>query len=411
MAPSVGPSVIAVPDGGGECGLIAGWTLKGPVDHAALSAAWLAAGLSDKFIPDPPTAEKALGRAVKAAAGDAVTLTKMPGTAWAIEDLRFDSETGLPVRSTRLVARLVDARSLKVLGSDGVSADISRDARAIEARFASASRELDHGAISTLLTRLVRSVDGVAVLRDGGGVYYVPQNHTEEWRAFVAVLRTVSRHFVGEIPALRSDAAIATVLEGLAQEALQAAEKLQAELQAVVDGAEGAIGERALSARMRVLEALYAKLDRYAAIFQAPAEEAYNFVSRSKRNLRMAIEFAAAKEQGVETDAPRFLAIDEGAADFAAAADAGADLDAAAARFAAAETDGAIEPATLAPLARIAAERSFLPGSAETALANIGLAIDVAISLQSGRGILDVSERAPLPPLEEEEPVRRLAFD
>lgn len=384
---SKAPQIIAVPDGGGECGLIAGWSLRGAMSHAKLSEAWIGAGLSDKYIPEQPSPEASLGRAIKAAHGSGVRLEKLPaGAGWAVVDVSFNS-LNLPVYTPRLVARLSeDKNRLSVTSPDG-QPDRSTAALLIESAYAEARGALNHSDISAFLCRLVDVCDGVSVLRDGGGVYYIPPAHVAEWRQMIGIIRSASRHFVGEIPAMRSDAAVSTILAGLEAEARAAAEKLQEELEAVIGGDKDAIGQRALAARMKVLEALKGKVRRYADLFQQPAEAALNFVEKVGRNLTATLEFAAAKADGCDTDVPVLLVFDENYT--VSNPNEGDDLEAAAKRFALLETDGAVEVEIEAKSDRKPALDTLAP---LRILADLGLVIETAIATFSGRGVLDASD-------------------
>jgi hypothetical protein len=308
------PNLIAVTDGGGAgFGLIAGWSLHGSADLARLVAAWSERNLPEKLLPQPVTPEAALGVAIRSAGKAGVRLEKLPASAgggWAIVDVGFAS--GLPEYAPRLVVRVdpSDKDRIVVSNPDG-SPTHDPDAPRIAGAYQAARRELAHGDMSLFLRRCVDACDGVAVLRDSGGVYYVPPKHAALWREMIGAVAASTRHFVGEIPAMRSDAAVDTILAGLEAEARVAAEALQAELAAVTLDEDGAIGTRALERRFGLISEWRAKINRYSDLFERPAVAAINLVEKLKRNLAMTLEYAKGKLDGRDVGAPVLLDLED----------------------------------------------------------------------------------------------------
>ncbi len=399
--------------------MVAGWTLRGASSYARISDAWAAAGLRVETVPQPPSPSAALGRAVKAVAGKTVRVTPIPavhGDGWVVsDDAGFDAE-GLPLPPAHRLRVNVEGDNLVFEGLRGHSAE-QPDAARIRAEYQAARTELSTTDCSSWITKLVRQHDGIPVLRDEGGVYFIPPTAANAWRVVVGAIETATKHVFGEFPAMRSDKAIDTILRALESETIKAAELIQADLAAAVAGEEKAPGVRGLSSKERVIADLRAKLARYEAMFGRPAQAACDALSRLKSNLDFTLVYASAKAEGRDADAPRLLdlsgdAIQGGVDDAAVAAD-GAN----ATRMALVETDGAVEPSPVdraaVRAAAVSMRDSVRASIACNALGNVGLAIETAITVKSGRGMLEIDDKAPRAAgtFEDDAPVRVIDLD
>lgn len=303
-------------------GLVAGWNLSGATPRARLEAAFVAAGLDPTLIPSPPTPEAALGRATKSIQSKSVRVVKTPEGAYVVEDLRFDA-AGLPVHTPRLVASIVgDNLYIASVRSEGtyqtlralpplVSVDPDPDAIRIRAEYQAVREELSTEDCSLWFSRLVRAHDAVRVLRREGGIYYLPPTTCDKWRTVTAAIAVGSGHSFGEIPAMKTDAAIKTIMDGLEADVRAEAAKIQEELERAVADADGAPGVRRLESRQRAALELGDKIKRYEAIFSTPAQAACDMLVKLRQNVDFSLRYALAKADGRDADAPRLLDLDE----------------------------------------------------------------------------------------------------
>lgn len=97
-------------------------------------------------------------------------------------------------------------------------------------------------------------------LREGGGIYFVPPSRVAEWEQMVAVIQSISAHRIYKAEAMRTEDIVDAALAGIADEAAQAAKKLDADL--AKDG-DKALGARALKTRAATCEQVIEKITRY----------------------------------------------------------------------------------------------------------------------------------------------------
>lgn len=92
-------------------------------------------------------------------------------------------------------------------------------------------------------------------LRDTGGIYFVPAVGLADWRALAVAIASSTQHQVYELPAVRTDQAVAAVIEALTREVSAATAEVMQELPS--------LGERALHNREDRVRGLLAKLAVY----------------------------------------------------------------------------------------------------------------------------------------------------
>ena len=245
------PALIAVPDAAPDtAGHIVYWRLSGGLDLAKLRDAWEAEGLDKKLLPDEPTPTVALRRAVSVLK-KADTRIESTRAGLVVLDREEKADGDLDFKK-RLVATVDLVGRIKVLFALHLS-----DEGAVRAAYEAALQNLAQADVSPWLATLMRDLKAVP-LRDTGGVYFVPAFATGRFEALLRALRASSSHVIAAIPALDSKEAVAAVLDALQSEA-------EAELAAIRKDLEGetALGERALSTRIRATEGVEGKLSAY----------------------------------------------------------------------------------------------------------------------------------------------------
>lgn len=243
-------NIIAVPGlAGDSLGAIAYWRLSGPVDLDALRAAWVAAGLDETALPVEVSPEVALRMACqeqKQARRLVRPLEDRKGYALVEEEADGDDLTYRPT----LLAKV----ALGALILEPADHPLASEVRAAYARQLS---QLAPQAFSGWLVRRVEASAAVA-LRDTGGLYFVPRYGLARWRQEAAAVRAATGHALFEIPAMRSDEAIAAVGDALNAEAETELGKIREQL------STGDLGARALKSRQETCAALRRKISGYA---------------------------------------------------------------------------------------------------------------------------------------------------
>jgi len=252
MTAAVSP-IVAVGDiPSDQCGSMTYWSLSGRLDHARLRAEWEARGLGVEHLPLPASPETAFRLACQAERGKHRLVRPLEDGVYAIVDEAIagaDWQAGI-------VARLV-------LGTDGQVAELHRDG-GVTVRSPLGDRvqttyEERLTQLSDDGTWFVRRVmaRGSVRLRESGGFYFVPRAAVGRWSLEVEAIRAASGHTIYQIPALRSDEAVAAIVAAVLAEAEAAANDL------IEDLARDDLGERALESRAAKAEKVAAKVRAY----------------------------------------------------------------------------------------------------------------------------------------------------
>ena len=257
--------VIAVSETTASTGLISWWRLRGSIDRQELLEAWSDAGFDAADLPRHLGASVALRRAlgqlfVKAdvdlqrisatenrPGGFAVVQVSQVDDGDAIQDAHFETllkvwlEDGIVHVSSTRRTEAEEVLKLRKMVWDAFQAELQK---------------VDAHDLSSWLVRQVEAVNGVR-LREGGGVYFVPETQTATWRKVAAVLESVSSSSVYEIPALRSDRAVSAIIDALIAEAQQEISRMNETLDQI------SLGQRALSSREKACSDLIRKVAEY----------------------------------------------------------------------------------------------------------------------------------------------------
>lgn len=194
-------------------GSVVWWSLAGCAQHAQLAEAWRRWGVVALRLPGPTSPEVALHRAVQAQL-DKHRLVRRLGKGWAIVDEQEHAQDGLKYKVELQVSlNEVGRPTFKI--PDEHARKIADE---VTARFVTELDLLDTSDLSKTL------VDGLTALRalclrERGGAYFVPREGVPEWRKIVGAINEANPGTrVSEIPALRSNEAVAAILESLSDE-------------------------------------------------------------------------------------------------------------------------------------------------------------------------------------------------
>jgi len=260
------------------------WRLNGDVELEALAKAWVAAGFDEKLLPKEPSPAKRLRRAVDkvARAMDENCLVRpLKGQhSWAIVG-ETASRDDLDYR-INLRARL-NGEALEV---DGLLMHEDQ----LRAAFEHYRTHLTSNDVSRWLLDTMDDMRAVG-LRQGGGIYFVPQGRVDLLRNLAAVLGEVSDHAVYEVPALRSEEAVRAILDALLQEADSELDRMGEEIET------GGMGPKALRTRERRCERLLDKVGEYEGLLGRSLDELRDRAEGLKADL-VAAAFVAVEDGG-----------------------------------------------------------------------------------------------------------------
>ena len=261
----------ALNKGGQHLGDLIWWTLaEARIDRSTLETIWSGAKLAPEYLPDPPTAEKALKSAVREAAlgqpDRLIRLGKEDEAEIIFAVVRETKHTDGSItyqQETRVILdRQVESVSFDVPGHDL--------AGVITARFG----ELRSTHMADDVRRsMMKVLDACAAvtLRDHGGVYWVPSPYAETVRRLQGAIEKIGSSRVYLLPVHASADASKT----LGEAAKVAIEDELAALKAEVEGFMASPPDRpsTLVRRLDAFEGLQARANLYRDVLQVHVQD------------------------------------------------------------------------------------------------------------------------------------------
>lgn len=261
----------------GAAGVITFLRRNGDTNYERLYAAWEAEGLDVDLLPELPSDTVACRLAVYAqrSKGDGTAVLARPlkrtdnPDGWAL----VRETTGQTLQHAVImhvlpnaIGRLTfeTANGTKVL-PDEHGNPVERRAWEIVESYNWHVDHLTSQSMSGFFVRLCAWLNALT-LRDTGGVYFIGAQHVPTWDRMVSAIRAATAHTVGYIQAMRTDEAVATILDSLSAEANSAAAALFDEI------AGGELGAKALETRGNQVDALRRKVAEYEQLLGVKAE-------------------------------------------------------------------------------------------------------------------------------------------
>ncbi|MBK9519682.1 MAG: hypothetical protein IPO09_20615 [Anaeromyxobacter sp.] len=252
--------------GGQHLGDLIWWTLaEARIDRSTLENIWSGAQLAPEYLPDPPTAEKALKAAVREAAvgqpDRLIRLGKEDEAEIVFAVVRETKHTDGSI-SYQQETRVILDRKVESVSSDIVGHDL---AGVIATRFG--ELRSTHTA-DDVRRAMMKALDGCAAvtLRDHGGVYWVPAPYAETVRRLQGAIEKIGNSRVYLLPVHSSADANRT----LGDAAKLAIEDELAALKAEVEGFLVSPPDRpsTLVRRLDAFEGLQARANLYRDVLQ-----------------------------------------------------------------------------------------------------------------------------------------------
>lgn len=276
-------------------GAITYWRLSGEVSLSALIDAWTTAELPSKLLPETPSDEVALRRALGAVESKRRLVRPLARRGiWAVVDELVDNQTQDLDHRTLVRVKLAKDGDTSRIVVEQVNADWATYTAihdAIHNEFRRYKGVLSHQDISSWLVKLADKANAVS-LRDMGGVYFVPRDKVEFWTKIAGALGELDQK-VFRIPAMSNSEAVEAVLDAITAEAQREAEALEADL--LKDGDE-ALGARALRGRATRCDAVKAKVESYERFLNVKLDDIRAKLDGLRANLAAAALAATATE-------------------------------------------------------------------------------------------------------------------
>lgn len=278
-------------------GAVTYWQLSGTVTLAALADAWGAEGLPEQLLPMPVSPAVALQRACKAQQSATCLVRKHPQGGWAlVQEERKDGTLAYNVGARFWIDRATNELQAAPAAEGGV---VSPDLVAkVGAEYRDALAALASEDVSVWLVRLAQVAIKAVLLRETGGVYFVPRPQIERFHAIKRALARSTAHTVYEIPAVNSAEVVQAVYAGLAKEVADAIAGYKGDL------AEEAIRGSTLAARHATCRELIGKVLAFEQLLGKPMGDAVAELGAIQQALRAAGEAKATRFELCEIDTP-----------------------------------------------------------------------------------------------------------
>lgn len=267
-----------------SAGAIVWWRLAGGFDLEALRVEWEKEKLASVWLPEPPSPQSALRRALT----EERSMTRLVRP--------FKSGMLALVDESEVDGELEYAEVLRVALDPVGRLEFKRAAskqdlvERVTENFEKHLTEVSQGDVSSWLTRMMDRLKAVP-LRESGGIYFVPSFAVRDWEGIVRALRAASRHVISYVPALKSEEAATAVLDAITLEAEKAVAAMTDEVN------RGELGKRALQTRLVTADTVNDKLTRYESLFDTQLVEMHAALSKLRASLSVAMLEAQAEDE------------------------------------------------------------------------------------------------------------------
>ena len=256
----------ALSSAGEHLGDMLWWSLANArVDRVTLESLWASAGLSPEFLPEPPTAEKALKTAVReCAVGQAdhlIRLGKEDSAEIVFAIVRETKHTDGSVTYTQ-EARVILDRAAERASTDQPGHSL---AMAIMTGFERLRTTHTSDDVRRAMLKTLDSCCAVT-LREHGGVYWVPAPFAETVRKLQLAIERIGSSRVYVLPVHKSDDASRTLGDVAKSAVEQELEALKTEIQGFLAAPPERIST--LVRRLDAFEALRSKASLYKQILE-----------------------------------------------------------------------------------------------------------------------------------------------
>jgi len=215
-------NVVAVESTEGA-GAVTWWRLSGDIEKQALEDAWTRNGLPDDLLRIRSTPAAALATAC-ASVAERRLLRRTTDAEGEFAMVRETVVSGKLVYQEECRGHLDDDDNLVTEGDNETLRE------KIAANYAYQAGVHDGYLVSQWMAGvLIPALDALS-LRDKGGIYFIPAARMELFRTIVTAIREVSNHKVFEIAAMRTEEAVAAILDAVEREASALIEKVEDEM-------------------------------------------------------------------------------------------------------------------------------------------------------------------------------------
>jgi hypothetical protein len=274
-------NLMIVPDFKHEtAGVVTWWKLSGGLNLDALTKAWSDYGLDPALLPEIPSGEVALRRAMNEQAEKRILVRPLTEGKLALvqEDVDGDNLS----TSTLLVASVSKLGTLKVENKAGLHQPTASRVDKLKADFEFFSENITQQDVSGWLCKVMKNLQAVS-LRESGGIYFVPTFAMAQFTAVVSALHDASAHTVHQIPAIPTAEALDAITSAITEEAEKAVAAIEADLQG------GNLGKRALETRTNLANDVEQKLAAYENLLNSRNDGLHKKLEDLRYNVSLAV--------------------------------------------------------------------------------------------------------------------------
>jgi hypothetical protein len=239
-------NLIATQDPNAFVGAVVMWHLSGDVELSRLQKSWATHGLHPDLLPDLPSAQVCLTRAVeehskgnrfkrriKGEGSSGYRLVREDKADKVVADYDTDCAIMLDGEQMRVVAYERDEDGHTRFNDKDEPIESSAKhplADKLTAAFEYHKKQLSPRDVSPWLCADMMQHFGATTLKSNGGAYFVPREYVEELKRVKAALSACSGHRIYMIQAMTTDEAVEMVLDAIVREADAEAKAIEADL-------------------------------------------------------------------------------------------------------------------------------------------------------------------------------------
>ena len=275
------------------------WDLNGFVNYEKYCEMLDACGIPNHMHPDFIDPEKALERALNDAierkqgrGGSNVSVTKMRAAKKGQKVYLVHNKKRNEVEESVDFNEDLKVR-LTVLGTVTCEPENHRMAETIKARFNFHCDHLNTSDVGNVNTSVVRWLKG-ARIRQRGGMYFLAQEHLEQWNSFVAATEEMSEHVFHEIPADNLESVRKAILSGFTSQ-------IESEIAKIESAVEKDLGARGLQTQLRNVAAIQHQMEYYQELMGTVLTELTEKTEELQANVSM-LAFAAQAQEKAENE-------------------------------------------------------------------------------------------------------------
>lgn len=250
-------NIIATKDPNAFVGAIVMWHLYGDVERDELRRSWLAYGLNEDLLPELPSPEVCLTRAVEEFSRGTIFKRRIKGGGYRlVREDKADQEKADYATECSVMLDEQDNLVFTRFSGEDLSQELTQ-------AFAKHKKQLSGRDISPWLCGQMMQHLKATNLKSNGGVYFIPREQVETFKQIKLAIESVAGHRLYMVQAMTTDEAVEMVLDAITREAEGEISAVETDLAQVDEEGNRVLGVRALNTRADRCKDMIKKVKEY----------------------------------------------------------------------------------------------------------------------------------------------------